>query len=219
MFKICVVIPGYNAAQTIGAVIQGARKQNLDVLVIDDGSTDATVSVARGCGAVVLNNCFNSGKGFSLRRGFDYAVKNNYDAVIAMDSDGQHSPEDIPNFLKALESGADVVVGNRMFSRKKMPKLRWVVNKTMSAILSFICRQNIPDSQNGFRLLKCAAIKKFNLKADRFEIESELLVEAARTHFKIANIPVRSIYEGQKSRINPWSDTVRFLKFLFNILK
>ena len=221
MSKTCIIIPGYNVAATIGRIIEGVRKQSLDVVVIDDGSDDHTFEVAKENGAIAFKNAANRGKGASLCYGFDYALSNGYEQVVTMDGDGQHSPKDIPAFLEAIkaDNDADIIVGNRMSCPEGMPFTRRITNTVMSKIISCICRQRIPDTQNGFRLIRSSCLSALSLKCRRFEIESEILIEAARKGFKITCVPICSIYRSSPSHINPFIDTLRFIKFIFSYVK
>jgi glycosyltransferase involved in cell wall biosynthesis len=217
--KTCVLIPAYNEAKTIAELVAAVKAKIPDVVVIDDGSADDTADLARQAGAVVLGSRGNAGKGRALKYGFDYAVKNGYDAVVAMDADGQHSPDDLANIINAaVSSGAGIVVGNRMGNPEKMPASRFATNLLMSLIISLICRQNIPDTQCGYRFIKTDALKKINLISSNYEIESELLMRAARQGCKIASVPIKSVYEGQLSLIHPMVDTWRFFVLLGRVL-
>ena len=218
--KVCVVIPTYNEARTISVLVKQIRKQGLDALVIDDGSSDDSGQIARNSGALLLKNEQNQGKGASLIKGFDFTLKNNYDAVITMDGDGQHLPEEIPDFIRAA-AGSDkgIIIGNRMSQRRNMPLVRVWTNKFMSWIISKITKQKIPDSQCGFRLIKKEVLARMHLVTSKYEIESEILIKASRLGFKIASVPIKSIYVGERSRINPFFDTLRFIKFIHKELK
>jgi glycosyltransferase involved in cell wall biosynthesis len=155
--KTLVVIPCKNLESEVGEVVRGVLGLDLglDVVVINDGSTDGTSAAAEAAGAHVLEHEINLGKGAALKTGFEYAVAKGYDAVVTMDGDGQHDPSAIPDFLDALEtSDADIIVGTRMHAVGEMPKLRIWTNRTTSRIVSLITRQNIPDSQSGYRLIK-----------------------------------------------------------------
>ena len=221
MTKACVIIPSYNVAKTIGSIVYELRKQDLDVLVVDDGSTDSTSEAAAKSGAIVLKNQVNRGKGAALRRGLQYAVDNGHHTLITMDGDGQHSPEDIINFLKAqaMHPEAEMIIGNRMQCPGGMPFLRLLTNRLMSTFISWLCRQRIPDSQNGFRLIKRRSLQAMKLKSSRFEIESEIILEAARIGAKIISIPVCPIYKGHPSSISPLLDTLRFIRFSLPYLR
>lgn len=214
--KICALIPSFNEAKTIGILIDQIKTKGLDVVVIDDGSVDQTAMIASCSGADVLKNKENMGKGASLKEGFQYILKKDYDAVVTMDGDGQHSPEDIIHFIeKAVSSEADIIIGNRMTACENMPFLRRLTNRIMSLVISRLCRQDIPDSQCGFRLIKRKVIEGMNPISANYEIESEMIIEARRRGFKICSIPVQTIYGQEISQIHPVIDTLRFLKFIF----
>jgi glycosyltransferase involved in cell wall biosynthesis len=214
--KICVIIPTYNEAKAIGAIVKEIRQQGIDVLVVDDGSIDDTSLIAKHNGAAVLRNQDNAGKGASLIKGFNYALLQDFDAVITMDGDGQHLPEEIPSFVRLADnSNAGIFIGNRMASAKSMPALRIVTNKFMSWLISLVAGQKVPDTQCGFRLIKRQVLEKIDLKTAKYETESEMIIKCARLGFKIESVPIKTIYAGEKSQINPIIDTLRFIKFIF----
>ncbi|MFC1594435.1 glycosyltransferase family 2 protein [Candidatus Omnitrophota bacterium] len=217
--NICVAIPSKNEARNIGDLIQKIKRLKLDVVVIDDGSTDATASIAKKHGAIVLRNEQNKGKGVSLRMAFDFVIVHNYTGVIVMDGDGQHDPADIPHFIDKVKSThAGLIVGNRMIKPDDMPFIRWCTNTFMSMIISSISRQNIPDSQCGYRYISSDVLEKMKFISKKFEIESEILIEASRAGCIIDSVSIRSIYQGQTSKINPIIDTLRFLRFIIRKL-
>jgi len=217
--RIYVVIPTYNEAKTIASIIRKIRQQELEVVVIDDGSLDNTYEIAKDNGAIVLRNENNEGKGASLIKGFHYAQDRDCDAVITMDGDGQHLPEEIPYFIRlAKYSNSGIFIGNRMFKIKSMPFVRVFTNKLMSWLISFVAGQSIPDTQCGFRLIKKDVLEKINLKTSKYETESEIIIKASRLGFKIESVPIKSIYSGEKSQINPVIDTLRFIKFIIREL-
>jgi glycosyltransferase involved in cell wall biosynthesis len=210
----CVIIPTFNESKTIAGVVREVRKQGLEVVVVDDGSQDGTSRVASECGAVVLHNIRNQGKGASLIKGFDYALSRNFDAVITMDGDGQHLATDIPYFMRlAKNSNCNVIIGNRMQKIKNMPWIRVITNSFMSWIISGIAGQKIPDTQCGFRLIKKEILEKVKFATCKYEIESEIIVKSCRMGFKIDSVPVKTVYNGEVSRIHPVMDTFRFIKF------
>lgn len=217
--KTCVIIPTFNEYKEIGRIVAEVRKQNLEVIVVDDGSSDNTAVIAKDNGATVLKNEANQGKGASLIKGFNYAIDCGCDAVITMDGDGQHLPEDIPYFMRlAKYSDSGIIIGNRMQKIRNMPLLRLFTNKFMSWLISVVARQKIPDTQCGFRLIKQEVFKKVRLSTSKYETESEILIKCARLGFKIESVPIKSIYMGEKSNINPFIDTFRFIKFILKEL-
>lgn len=216
--KYLVILSAFNEQDKIGKLIKEIKGQNLplDILAVDDGSLDKTQEAIRQHNVRLITHTKNLGKGSSLRDGFNEAIEKKYDFVITMDSDGQHNPEELKKFLdKETETSADVIVGNRLHNPKNMPFIRKITNILMSKIISKICRQEIPDSQSGYRLIKAEVIKKIELDSQRYDIESELLIKSANAGFKISWVPIESIYKGQVSFINPVIDAFRFLRLIF----
>jgi glycosyltransferase involved in cell wall biosynthesis len=211
-----VVIAAYNEAAGIAAVIRAARAHVREVVVVDDGSTDATAEVARQAGARVLSHPVNRGKGAAIATGLDYFRQCGASFVVLLDADGQHDPSEIPALVRAAETtGAGVVVGTRMKNPRGMPLLRRLANRVTSWVTGRLAQQAIADSQCGYRLLSRAVVADLKLSTSRFETETEMLIQAGRSGHKIVSVPVRTIYEaGRVSRIRPWRDTLRFLRLV-----
>ncbi|MBF0570407.1 MAG: glycosyltransferase family 2 protein [Candidatus Omnitrophica bacterium] len=219
MMKIAVVIPAHNEVQTIGPLVEAVRALGYDCIVIDDGSVDQTGEVAGKSLAVVLKTGSKSGKGKALKVGFDYVIRNGYEALIAMDGDGQHSPSDISAFVACCQNtNADIVSGNRMGNPQGMPLVRLATNRLMSWLVSLFCRQFIPDTQCGFRLIKTKVLQAIKLESSDFEIETEVLIKSSRKGFKIASVDIQTIYRDEVSKIQPVRDTVRFIAYLWREL-
>ncbi len=218
-FRAAVIIPAYNEAGRILRVIEKVKAKGLPVLVVNDGSDDDTAAVASQAGANVISLSSNQGKGAAIREGLSCFLKENYDGIILMDADEQHDPNDLRCFVEALESqNGDLILGNRMASPENMPWIRRVTNRVMSFIISSASGQKIPDSQCGFRALHRHVVEKIRIKTNRFEAESEMILDAARHGFTIRSIPVASVYAGEHSHIHPIRDTFRFFRFLFSRL-
>ena len=216
--KSCVLIPTYNEAGTIGAITKELKGRGLTVYVVDDGSTDETAGIAALQGAVVIAHDKNKGKGASLIEGFGRILKEDFDAVLIMDGDGQHATMDVDNFFeKMAETGADIVIGNRMLDTASMPVLRKITNRIMSRVIANMCRQEIPDTQCGFKLVKRSVLESIKFEFSNFEIESEILLKAAKKGFKIESVPVKTVYRDETSKIKPIFDTIRFLFFLIKM--
>ncbi|UCG34816.1 MAG: glycosyltransferase family 2 protein, partial [Candidatus Omnitrophota bacterium] len=148
--KVWVVIPAYNEKEALGVILEKLKAKGLSVLVIDDGSSDGTYELAKSLANVTLRNEENRGKGRSLSRAISYLLGNvNFDYVITMDGDGQHSPSDVDTFLKEAEKGEAFVIGNRMANPAGMPLVRVLTNIFMSRTISKIAGQLIPDTQCG----------------------------------------------------------------------
>ena len=211
----CVVIPTFNESKIIYDLVLSIKKYGLAIIVVDDGSSDDTAVLARKAGAHVVVHERNQGKGASVRTGFGKSLEKNFDFTIIMDGDGQHHPDDIQPFIDAYKTGRyDLIIGNRMDNPENMPYLRWLTNKIMSMFISSACKQYLPDTQCGFRLIRNSVIKDMVISTSNYEIESEMLIQAAKKKYAIVSVPIRSIYEGQASQINPVVDTVRFFRFL-----
>lgn len=218
MNNFCVLIPALNEGRTIGGIVKALKAQGVPVYVVDDGSSDDTAIVAESAGAKVLRHDKNMGKGMSLRDGFNSILKEGFGLVLVMDGDGQHEIASIPDFFKVMEeTGSDIVIGNRMLDTASMPYVRKKTNAFMSYMLSQVCGQHIPDTQCGFRLINRKALEEVKLESSNFEIESELIVMACRKGFKIRSVAIRTIYGDETSKINPITDTFRFLLFLARI--
>jgi len=257
LMNFCLLIPAYNEARTIGQVVSEARKIISSVVVVDDGSQDATAQIAQDSGALVLKHQINSGKGAALRTGFQYALDHGYDAVITMDSDGQHDVDDIPRFLESFEkklpplkkkippnppllkggrflllpftegekgrfesrTRPGIILGSRMHNISTMPAVRKFTNKLTSFVGSLLAHQELEDSQSGFRLISSDVLRAVKLETSGYEMESELLVKASRSGFRITSVPIKTIYGQEVSRINPIVDTCRFFRLLFRSLR
>jgi len=209
------VIPCFNEAGSIGRVVAETKNFIQRVLVIDDGSTDATAQNASAAGADVLRLGKNSGKGAALRAGWIRARGLGFSRVLMLDGDGQHDPAEIPKFLECVETtGASLVIGNRMEDTAAMPWTRRVVNRWMSRRLSRWAGSDWPDSQCGFRLARLEPLLRLALRAGRFEIESEMLVGFFKAGETIEFVPVRTIYnKSAVSKISPVTDTWRWFRW------
>lgn len=196
--RTLVVIPAWNEGAVIGQVLQELRGHisgATDVLVVSDGSTDGTASVAREHGVTVLDLPINLGVGGAMRAGFLYAQRRGYDYVIQVDADGQHDPAEIPALIECAEStGADVVIGARFAGRGdysvRGPR-HWAM-KVLSFILSKVCRTRLTDTTSGFKLANRRAIELFarEYPAEYLGDTIEALVIAARQGLGIRQVPV-----------------------------
>lgn len=214
---LAAVIPAYNAGPHLAAVIDrvAGYLPRERIVVVDDGSGDDTRAVAERAGVAVEAHATNRGKGAAIRSGIARAATLGVPYAILLDADGQHNPDEIPAFVaKARATGADLVVGNRLENAASMPWLRLATNYATSAVVSLLAGRRVPDSQNGYRLIRLEHFAKFPLTTCRYEIESEMIIRAGRARGTIASVPVETIYGGEKSFINPFVDTYRFLRMV-----
>lgn len=213
--RVCGIVPCYNEAGKVGGVVEGALRHLPWVVVVDDCSTDDTAERAAAAGASVLRHPVNRGKGAALKSGFAEAGRLGYAAGLTLDGDGQHDTAEIPRFLAAFARGdCDIVLGCRMLERAGMPWLRWRTNQFMSWVVSRKAGTKIRDSQVGFRLIRVETWRGLKLGGDRFDLESEVLIKACRAGARVREVPVRTIYGNEVSKIRPIRDTVRFLSLL-----
>ncbi len=151
----CVVIAAYNEAATVESVVaEVLASHSLPVIVVDDGSIDATAEMAERAGAEVLRHTENRGKGVALRTAIKHVVEMGHDPAVFLDADGQHSPADLGRFLERWDrTGADLIIGSRMGNPVGMPMLRLLANTSSSVIVSALAGKWISDSQSGYRLV------------------------------------------------------------------
>ncbi|NOX90520.1 MAG: glycosyltransferase family 2 protein [Calditrichaeota bacterium] len=222
--KYDIVIPAFNAQKTLPVVLNEIQKLSIKpdtVFVVDDGSKDQTGAEAQRFSNVkVMRLTKNQGKGLALRAGIQqFLKKNGTDFLLLMDADGQHPVTSIPEFLqKAALQRADILIGHRRRRLGEMPLLRIFSNTVSSLITSWVTGKKINDSQCGFRLLRRSVLETLTLEEDGFQIETELIIKAVKQGFILDFVPIPTIYNGQKSYIKHFSDTVRFVRIVLKEL-
>jgi len=209
--SVAAAIPAYQAAPWIGDVVRRTLKVLPAVLVVDDGSEDDTADEARRAGAEVVSLPTNEGKGSALRTAFELLFARGYSAVVTLDADGQHLPEEIPVLLEAQRSGADLILGTRDHRFGEMGTIRRIANRTSSRIISLVAGQRISDAQTGLRLYSRRLIEATRFPESHFDAESAVLVRCGRYGLRIATVPVRlGPVDGRKtSHYRFWVDTLR----------
>jgi glycosyltransferase involved in cell wall biosynthesis len=212
---VAAVIPAYLEEKHIADVVRRSLKQLDNVLVVDDGSADASAVAARNAGAQVIVHPQNLGKGESIKTGLRHWLERNFIYVVVLDGDGQHLPEEISRFLEAASSTrAELLVGTRMKDVREMPLLRRSVNRYMSNKISRLCGQPIPDTQCGFRMVHRSLITDLLGGAERFDYETEMLILASRKGCRIESVPITTVYSDEVSSIHPVRDTFRFFRLI-----
>lgn len=210
--KAIAIIPAYREEGRVGKVVAAAKKHLAEVLVVDDGSPDGTGAEAARAGAAVIRLEPNRGKGAALIAGLAEARRRGFDAAVTLDADGQHDAAAIPAMLAALARGADIVIGTRMNNLRRMPPQRIFSNTFTSAVVSILAGRLVRDSQTGYRALRLGALDKLPLVRRGFDLESEVLLKAARAGARINHVTVPTIYGDEKSKINVLADTYRFFR-------
>jgi glycosyltransferase involved in cell wall biosynthesis len=215
---IVAVVPAHDEAPRIGAVVAEARR-HLAVLVVDDGSSDATADRAREAGAEVLEQRPNQGKGAALRSGFRRALAEGAEAILTLDADGQHDPAEIPRFVEAWSAAArpedrpDLVIGARNF--RSMPPVRRLSNVLGGKAFSWAVGCDVPDNQSGYRLVS-RRLAEATLASDEpgFAFEVEQITTCIRLGGRIAWVPIRTIYAGAPSHIRPIAHLREFVRIV-----
>lgn len=215
--NVAALIPGYFEEKHIRDVASRAKAQLDLVLVVDDGSTDRTSDEARAAGVEVIRHEKNAGKGAAIKTGMRALLERaGVDFILILDADGQHLPEEIPNFLaEANATGAPMIVGNRMGDVRDMPFVRKCTNRYMSWTISRVIGQRVPDTQCGFRMFhRSLAADILAAEGSNFDFETEMLALAARRGCRIGAAKVSTVYGDEVSKIHPVRDTLRFFKLL-----
>ncbi len=214
--RIAIAIPALDAAYSVGDVARRSLAVCPDVLVIDDGSRDATAARARDAGAEVHSFPRNRGKGAALGAAFTILFSRGFDAVITVDADGQHLPEEIPQLL-AHASQADLVLGTRDHLFAQMGSLRRMSNRLSSRAISWAAGQLFSDVQTGFRLYTRPVIERAGFSETGFEAESAVVVRAARLGLRVVTTPVKlGKADGRgTSHYRPVTDSVRIAAGVF----
>ncbi len=216
---IVAVIPAQDEAPRIEAVVRAAL-EHLTVIVVDDGSSDATAAVARLAGAKVIEQRPNQGKGAALRTGFRTALDEGAEAILTLDADGQHDPAEVPRFLAAWaappadqEPRPDLVIGRRNF--RAMPAIRRLSNELGRWAVSWAVGRDIPDNQSGYRLVSARlAAATLDSTEQGFAFEVEQITICIRMGGTIAWVPIRTIYAGAPSHIKPIAHLREFIRIV-----
>jgi len=194
---ILAVIPAYNEEVAIGSVVLRAKNHVDQVLVIDDGSSDATTMIAELAGASVIRHEKNQGKGMALRHAFLHARETGAEILVCLDADGQHNPDEIPRLLAPIKNGeADMVIGSRFLEIKSdIPRYRRAGQKVLTSLTNSISATKVTDSQSGFRAFSKKAIDSISLEEDGIGIESSMQRSADDLGLRIVEVPITCRYD------------------------
>lgn len=199
--RACIVIPAYNESTAISDVIKGIKKEStkspfeVEIVVVDDGSSDNTAQIARRNGAQVINHILNSGAGSATATGLSYANQQGYAMAATMDADGQHDPSDTLRGFEELEKRkADLLIGSRLIDSQGMSKVKVIGNKGLSFITYLLFGINATDSQSGLRIFSKKSLQSLRWRTSGYEFCSEMLWRANQLGLTIDEYPIKAIY-------------------------
>ncbi len=217
MPKVTVAIPAFNEERFIGSVVIKALQYTDDVIVIDDGSSDSTIYIAEQAGAKVLRHETNKGKSEAVNSALVYARRNGSDALVFIDGDGQHKPDEINQVLApVLRREADMVVGSRFLSIKSdIPSYRKVGQHAFTTVTNVAANVPVTDSQSGFRAFSRKAIEVLHFNGTGLSVESEMQFQAKEHNLIIAEVAISVVY-AEKAKRNPFAHGMQILS---NIVK
>ena len=213
--KPVIIIPAYNPPKSFISLLQNVRSiASIPIIVIDDGSIPI-IDVGNES-TILLRNKDNSGKGFSLLRGFNEALDRGFSHAITMDADSQHDPNILQSFIEINEN-ISIVLGNRQFNTN-MPLHRRISNKLTSSVISCICHEQILDSQCGYRRYKLDNVCSEAYVEQGFQFESEVLIKLLCNNCTLRHIEIPTIYTQGKSAMNNFWDTIKFIRLIIRCL-
>jgi glycosyltransferase involved in cell wall biosynthesis len=216
---VAAVIPAINEEATIKDVVERTLRQVARVIVVDDGSSDCTALALGGLPVTVLRNERNRGKARSLIRGMEEAFRHGADAVITLDGDGQHPPEEIPRLLSAQRAEPrSIAIGSRLHDAANIPLDRYLANRFANFWIAWAAGQRVEDSQSGFRVYSEAAWSEVvpRCGTESFVFESEVLIEAGRADYRLIPVSVPAVYcaRVRRSHFRPVLDIVRITRMV-----
>jgi glycosyltransferase involved in cell wall biosynthesis len=215
MTKIyCVIIPTYNNCKTLGEVITGVLRYTDNIIVVNDGSTDETEHILKKNKKLhIISYPDNKGKGFALRKGFELAREKGYEYAITIDSDGQHSPDDIPAFIDKLKNEPEaIIIGARNMNRENIPGKSSFGHKFSNFWFRFETGIKLPDTQSGFRLYPLKSIENIRFFTKKFEFEIEVIVRSAWKGVKITSVPINVFYATKEERVSHFRPIRDFIR-------
>ena len=205
--KIVVAIPAFNEEKNIAGIILKLKKFTDQIIVCDDGSNDLTSEIAESLGVRVIKHSKNLGYGGAIKSLFLKCKEMNVDAMITFDADGQHRIEDLEKMIEPIKNdSADLVIGSRFLDDEtKIPKYREVGVKAITKLTNVTGGTKISDSQSGLRAYNKKVLQDLQLMESGMGISTEILIKAQKSNFRIREVPIKILYEGETSSLNPIS--------------
>ncbi len=217
--KIIAGMPAYNEEKYIGSLVLNIRQYVDEVFVVDDGSSDNTAKIAKLAGADVIQHEKNKGYGAAIQSILAEAKKRNPDALVILDADAQHNPQEIPNVIKpVLENECDFVIGSRQKEKKKIPFYRRIGQKLILSSVKTLSDEKLTDSECGFRAFSRKAYNTLELKEKGMAVSAETVAEAARKNLKTQQVPVSVVYSTDSSTLNPFQHGLGVLASVISMI-
>lgn len=201
--KVIVAMPAFNEERYVGSLVLLASRYADEVIVVDDGSTDRTSSVAKFAGATVIRHDENRGSGAALQTIMAAARKRNPDVLVVMDADAQHDPKDIPTLVKAVSQGFDLVIGSRKMTDNRIPAYRRVGQGVLSFFTNLLSEEKLTDTESGFRAFSRKALAEVQLTEQGMAACAEVISVASARGLKITEVPISVVYTKDGSTLNP----------------
>ena len=221
--NVLVGIPAYNEEVAIGSTVLAALRLTDSVVVVDDGSSDNTASIAEEAGAIVIEHPSNRGKGAAIRTLFDWAGDESHDALVLIDGDGQHLPNEIPDVVDpVLEGSCDIAIGSRYIDGNggETPLYRRFGQKTLDFLTSGSSGQSLTDTQSGFRALSPEAVEHLEITTDGLGVESEMISDATDRGMTMTEVPIDVKYEDVDGQTyNPVRHGVGVAAFVLQLVR
>jgi glycosyltransferase involved in cell wall biosynthesis len=205
--KVIAAIPCFNEERFIGEVVRKARKYVDQVIVVDDGSSDATADIAQAAGALVVRHGKREGAGAATKSGFEAAKANDADVLVTLDGDGQHNPDELPQVLAPILNGeADLVIGSRFLGGgNNIPRYRKFGINVITWLLDIGSKVKVSDAQSCYRAYSRKALSTLNITENGFGFSVQLLIDAKEKSLVIQEVPISCLYHSASSSLNPVS--------------
>jgi glycosyltransferase involved in cell wall biosynthesis len=214
--NISVVLPAKNEAATVATMVKGIKVQlpESEVIVVNDGSSDDTGSLAKSAGAIVINHPYSKGNGASIKTGTRAATG---DIIVFMDADGQHDPADIEGLVAEVECGYDLVVGARQ-AGSQASFGRGLANGFYNKLATYMTGHRVEDLTSGFRAVRSSKFKEFlYLLPNGFSYPTTSTMAFFRAGYSVKYVPIHAAQREGKSHIRPLKDGMRFLLIIFKV--
>ena len=207
-----IIIPAFNPPKSFIKFIEHLLNITEEkILIIDDGSVPQ-IKLSNTPRLSLLRNKVNMGKGYSLKKGFAFSIENDFTHCVTIDADSQHDPIFVKNFFK-IDANISLVIGNREFDNS-MPFHRKVSNQLTSKLISILTSHNLLDSQCGFRRYRLEDVQNYNYLENGFQFESEIIITLLKNNHTLSHLKISTIYGNEKSFINNFTDTLKFIRLI-----